>query len=49
MVQEAAEAYFAGEDEPIPAPTPLEQLTKDPAYEGGVWMLFDIDLSKVRQ
>ncbi|MEX3955128.1 HicB family protein [Trinickia symbiotica] len=46
-VQEAVEAHFEGEDEPIPEPTPLEQLAADPQYEGGVWMLFDIDLTKI--
>lgn len=33
---------------PIPRPTPLESLTASPEFEGGVWMLFDIDLSKLR-
>ncbi len=47
-VQEAAEAHFAGDDDPIPAPTPLERLTADPEYEGGVWMLFNLDLSRLR-
>lgn len=47
-VQEAAEAHFAGDDAPIPEPTALEQLAADPEYQGGVWMLFDIDLSKLR-
>ncbi|AOY91553.1 HicB family protein [Cupriavidus sp. USMAA2-4] len=47
-VQEAAEAHFAGSETPIPRPTPLESLTASPEFEGGVWMLFDIDLSKLR-
>jgi len=47
-VQEAAQAHFAGNEEPIPEPTPLERLATDPKYVGGVWMLFDIDLSKLR-
>jgi len=47
-VQEAAQAHFAGDEGPIPEPTPLERFTTDPEYVGGVWMLFDIDLSKLR-
>jgi predicted RNase H-like HicB family nuclease len=47
QVQEAVEVYFEGEDVEIPAPTPLEVLAADPEYQGGVWMLIDIDLSKV--
>lgn len=46
-VQEAVEAHFEGEENPVPAPSALEQLAANPEYEGGVWMLFDIDLSKI--
>lgn len=48
MIQEAAEVYFEGEDIPVPAPTPLEQLTTNPEYKGGVWLLVDIDLAKLK-
>ena len=48
-VQEAVEAHFSDGGESVPEPTPLEQLTHDPQYEGGVWMLFDIDLSRRRE
>ncbi len=48
MIQEAAEVYFEGEDIPVPAPTPLEQLTANPEYQGGVWLLVDIDLAKLK-
>lgn len=47
-IQEAVELYFEGETLEIPAPTPLEKLAYDPEYEGGVWMLVDIDLARVR-
>lgn len=47
MVQEAVELHFDGEELPIPTPTPLEVLAKNGEYEGGTWMLFDIDLSRV--
>lgn len=46
-VQEAVAAHFDSEEGPIPEPSPLEELTHHPEYEGGVWMLFDIDLSKI--
>ncbi len=47
-VQEAVEAHFHGEPESVPAPTPLESLVHNPAYQdGGVWMLVDIDLSRI--
>jgi predicted RNase H-like HicB family nuclease len=48
MIQEAAEVYFEGEDMPIPPPTPLEQLTSNPDYQEGVWLLVDIDLAKLK-
>jgi predicted RNase H-like HicB family nuclease len=47
MIQEAAELYFEGEETEIPPPTPLEQLKQDPSYEGGIWRLVDIDLTRV--
>ncbi|RDU96264.1 type II toxin-antitoxin system HicB family antitoxin [Trinickia dinghuensis] len=46
-VQEAVESHFSDVDEIVPEPTPLEQLAHDPQYDGGVWMLFDIDLSRI--
>jgi hypothetical protein len=33
---------------PVPAPTPLEQLAVNPEYQGGVWLLVDIDLAKLK-
>ena len=48
MIQEAAEVYFEGEDVPVPAPTPLELLAESPEYQGGVWLLVDIDLAKLK-
>ena len=48
MIQEAAEVYFEGEDIPVPAPTSLEQLAANPEYQGGVWLLVDIDLAKLK-
>jgi predicted RNase H-like HicB family nuclease len=47
LAQEAVEVHFEGEDVEIPSPTALEKLAADPAYEGGIWLLIDIDLAKV--
>ena len=47
MIQEAAEVYFDGEDMKIPPPTPLELLKKDPNYEGGIWRMVDIDITRL--
>ena len=46
-IQEAVEAHFHGEPEAVPLPTPLEQLTAHPDYQGGVWLLAEIDLSRI--
>jgi predicted RNase H-like HicB family nuclease len=46
-IQEAVEAHFHDEPEAVPAPTPLEQLARDPQYEGGVWLLAEVDLSRI--
>lgn len=47
-IQEAVELHFDGEDLDIPAPAPLEELASCAEYQGGVWMLVDIDLSRIR-
>ncbi len=47
LAQEAVEVHFDGEDMEIPTPTPIENLAADPIYEGGFWLLLDVDLSKV--
>jgi predicted RNase H-like HicB family nuclease len=47
MAQEAVEAHFSGDDAPIPAPTAPDAWLDDPDYQGGFWMMVDIDLSKV--
>lgn len=45
--QEAVEAHFHGESEPIPEPSAPEAWAGDERFRGGYWMLVDIDLSKV--
>jgi predicted RNase H-like HicB family nuclease len=47
-IQEAIEVYCEGEALGIPAPTPLETLTGRAEYQGGVWLLVDVDLARVR-
>lgn len=46
-IQEAAECHYYDEEGEVPPPTPLEKLAVNPEYEGGVWMLVDIDLSRI--
>jgi len=47
-IREAVHAHFGADEDPIPAPSALETLAKDPEYTGGVWMLADIDLAPLR-
>ena len=48
LIQEAAEVYFEGEDMPVPPPSSLELLADNPEYQGGIWLLVDIDLAKLK-
>lgn len=46
MVQEAVEVYFDGaEGVEIPLPRPLEELVRMEEFQGGVWMMVEIDLA----
>lgn len=47
MVQEAVEVWCMGEDVALPEPTPLDTLAANPQFTSGVWMLQDIDVSKL--
>jgi predicted RNase H-like HicB family nuclease len=48
LAQEAIECHMAGEGLPVPSPTPLESLAGHSDYQdGGVWMLIDIDMSRI--
>ena len=48
LVQEAVEVWCMGEsDMDSPAPTALDQLAIRTEFAGGVWMLVDIDVSKL--
>jgi predicted RNase H-like HicB family nuclease len=48
MIQEAAESYFF-DGATVPPPSKIEVLANDPAYQGGLWMLFDIDVARLSQ
>lgn len=47
MAQEAVEVHFDGEDLILPEPSSPEQWIGDDRFEGGYWLLVDIDTSKV--
>ena len=47
MAQEAVECHMAGEGLPVPTPTPLEKVAANPDYAGGVWMLVELDVSRI--
>jgi predicted RNase H-like HicB family nuclease len=47
LAQEAVEVHFEGEDVEIPPPTAIEELAAADQYEGGFWLLIDLDLTKV--
>lgn len=46
--QEAVEAHFGVDDDPIPPPSSPESWLGIDGYQGGFWLLVDIDLSRVR-
>ena len=48
MAQEAVEVHFDGEDMEIPVPSAPEQWAADERFQGGYWMLVEIDLAKIR-
>ena len=45
--QEAVELHFEDEDFALPAPSDIADLEATGEYEGGIWMLIDIDVSKL--
>jgi predicted RNase H-like HicB family nuclease len=47
MIQEAIEVWCEGDELDLPEPTPLEKLANNPEYSGGVWLLIDVDTSKL--
>ncbi|WP_425057095.1 hypothetical protein [Rhodoferax ferrireducens] len=47
-IQEAVQAHFRGEPEAVRPPIPLEVLTADLQYQGGVWLLMERATSRIR-
>jgi predicted RNase H-like HicB family nuclease len=47
MVQESVELYCEGEDMELPKPSSLEQLIRNGEYHGGLWMMLDINVSRL--
>ncbi len=47
MAQEAVETFFEGEDMEVPPPSDIARWGTDPDYQGGFWLLVDIDLARV--
>jgi len=47
-IQEAVELYCEDEDMVVPSPTPLEKLMGNSDYQGGIWMMVDIDTGKLK-
>lgn len=46
-IQEAVQAHFHDEPEAVPAPTLLETLAASGQYEGGIWLLAELDLTGI--
>ena len=46
--QQAVEAHFGADDDPIPSASRPQDWEGQPDYSGGFWLLVDIDLGKVR-
>jgi len=46
--QEAVCAHYGFDDDPLPAASAPEQWFDHPDYQGGVWMLVEIDPARVR-
>jgi len=46
--QEAVEVHFEGEDFLVPSPSVPEDWAQDDRFEGGYWMLLELDMSKVK-
>lgn len=47
VAQEAVELHFEGEDFPLPEPSSPEMWLHDARFQGGYWLLIDIDITKI--
>jgi len=48
MAQEAVEAHYGADNEPLPLASTPEHWREHADYQGGFWLMVDIDLSRVR-
>jgi len=46
-IQQAAECHYFEEPD-LPSPSDLEQWLDDPGYQGGIWVLVDVDLARLQ-
>lgn len=47
-IQEAVEAHYHGEGaQAVPPPSALEKLAADAQYQGGIWLLAEVDLNRI--
>jgi len=46
--QEAVTAHYGADNEPIPAPSTPDRWQQHPDYQGGFWLMVDIDLARIR-
>jgi len=47
MIQEAVELWCEGQDVELPKPSSLDELLHHPDYTGGVWVVIDVDVSRL--
>jgi predicted RNase H-like HicB family nuclease len=47
MAQEAIELWCEGQNIELPKPSALDVLVNDTDYVGGVWLLIDVDISRL--
>ena len=47
QAQEAIELHFEGEDIELPEPSNIAELEQNEEYTDGIWMLIDVDVSKL--
>jgi len=46
-IQEAIELHFQGEEFDLPHPSDIKELEQSGEFQDGMWMLIDVDLSKL--
>ncbi len=47
-IQEAIELYCEDEDMELPSPSSLDDLMNNRDYQGGLWMMVDIDVNRLK-